>query len=126
MKPIKKLDYFIQVHETLSTISTSTTVDADSSSRAKCLLYALTEYGLMVSLCVSRHLLLHFKHKTSVLQGHDGDIVTGYTMIEKVKETLSNVSWIQFDFGTSMKSPTLWCMTLLMKVNYFACFISCL
>ena len=75
MKPIKKLDYFIQVHETLSTISTSTTVNADSSSGARCLLYALTEYRLMVSLCVSRHLLLHFKHVTTALQGHGVDIV---------------------------------------------------
>ena len=45
MKAIKKLDYFIQVYETLSTISTSTTVIADSSSGARCLLYALLSMG---------------------------------------------------------------------------------
>ena len=60
----------------------------------------------MVSLCVSKHLLLHFKHDTTALQGYDVDIVTGYTVIKTVKETLSNVSWIQFDFGKSMRSPT--------------------
>ena len=52
MKPIKKLDYFIKVHGILSPISTSTTVNADSSSGARCLHYALTKYWLMVSLCI--------------------------------------------------------------------------
>ena len=101
------MEYFILVHETLSAISISTTVNADSSCGAECLLYTLTEYGLMVSLCVSRHLLLHFKNVTIAIQGHDVDIVPGYTMIKTVKETLSNVNWIQFDFGTSMRSHTL-------------------
>ena len=90
----------------MSTIPTSATVNADYSSGARCLLYALAEYGLRVSLCVSRHLLLPFKHVTTALQGYDVDIVTGYTMIKTVNETLSNVSWIPFDFGRSMRSPT--------------------
>ena len=83
---------FIQVNETLSTISGSTRVNPESSSTAKCLHHALTEFELMVSLCVSQHLLLHFKHVTTALQGHDIDIVTGYSMIKTIRETLSSVS----------------------------------
>ena len=46
----------------------------------------------MISLCVSRNLLLHFKHAITALQLHDVDIVTGCSMIKTIKETLSNVS----------------------------------
>ena len=72
----------------LSTISASSTVNPESSTGARCLIHALTDFELMVSLCVSRHLLLHFKSVTIALQGVDVDIVTGYSVIKTIKDTL--------------------------------------
>ena len=59
---------------------------------ARCLYHSLTEFELMLSLRVSRHLMAHFKSITVSLQSADLDIVTGFNMIKTVKETLQNVS----------------------------------
>ena len=59
---------------------------------ARCLYHSLTEFELIISLCVSRHLMAHFKSLTVSLQSADLDIVTGFNMIKTVKETLQNVS----------------------------------
>ena len=59
---------------------------------ARCLYHSLTEFELIISLCVSRHLMAHFKNVTLSLQSVDLDIVTGFNMIKTVKETLQNVS----------------------------------
>ena len=68
-------------------------VNPESSTGALCLIHALTDFELMVSLCLSGHLLLHFKSVTIALQGVDVDIVTGYSMIKTIKDTLKNVSY---------------------------------
>ena len=67
-------------------------VNPESSTTARCLTHALVDFELMISLCVSRHLLLHLKMVTIALQGVDIDIVTGYSMIKTVRDTLQNVS----------------------------------
>ena len=43
---------------------------------------------LIMSLCVSRQLLAHFKSVTIALQGVGVDIVSGFSMIKTVKDTL--------------------------------------
>ena len=80
----------------------------------------------MVSLCVSRHLLLHFKSVTIALQGVDVDIVTEYSMIKTIKDTLKNVShdmiwtlWINYWLGWKACDHLLMnAWFSLMKVNY--------
>ena len=78
----------------LETISSSRIYNAESSATALCLLQTLNDFELIVSLSVSRQLMLHFKHVTVALQGVDIDIVTGFKMITTVKNTLQNVSFI--------------------------------
>ena len=67
-------------------------VNPESSTTAQCFIHALVDFELMISLCVSRHLLLHLKMVTIALQGVDIDIVSGYSMIKTVRDTLQNVS----------------------------------
>ena len=80
----------------LETISSSRIYNAESSATALCLLRALNDFELIVSLSVSRQLMLHFKHVTVALQGVDIDIVTGYKMMTTVKKYTSECKfhWI--------------------------------
>ena len=89
-----KLIFKFQVIEAITTISSSSLYNPKSSSIAICLLNALREFELTLSLHVSRQLLFHFKSVTVALQGVDVDIVNGFFMIKTVKETLENVHLI--------------------------------
>ena len=80
--------------ETLTTISSSSKYNHESTSTARCLAHGLSDFELIVSLCVSRHVLSHFKSVTVSLQGVGIDVITGFRMIVTVKETLQNVSFI--------------------------------
>ena len=80
--------------ETLTVISTSGKYSIESSSSARCLVHGLSDFELIVSLCVSRQLLSHFKSVTVSLQGVGVDVITGFAMIKTVKETLQNVSFV--------------------------------
>lgn len=60
---------------------------------ARCLSSGLRDFSLIVALCVSRKLLSHMKSVTIALQGVGVDIVTGFSMIKMVKDTLQNVSY---------------------------------
>ena len=87
--------------ETLTTISSSSKYNHESTSTARCLAYGLSDFELIVSLCVSRHVLSHFKSVTVSLQGVGIDVITGFRMIKTVKETLQNVNFIR----------CMWCST---------------
>ena len=89
-----KINNSFQVIETLTTISSSSKYNHESTSTARCLAHGLSDFELIVSLCVSRHVLSHFKSVTVSLQGVGIDIITGFRMIKTVKETLQNVSFI--------------------------------
>ena len=52
---------------------------------------------LIMSLCVSRQLLAHFKSVRIALQGVGVDIVSGFSMIKTVKDILQNGSYIGYD-----------------------------
>ena len=81
------------MHEALTGIHSLRDFDPESSSGAKCLLHALGEFGLIIALCVTRHLMTHFKNVTIALQGVDVDIVTGYKMFQTIKDTLQVVGF---------------------------------
>ena len=81
------------MHEALTEIHSSRDFNPEGSTGAKCLLHALGEFELIIALCVTRHLMTYFKHVTIALQGVDVDIVTGYKMIQTVKDTLQVVSF---------------------------------
>ena len=66
------------MHEALTEIHSSIDFNPESSTGAKCFLHALAEFELIIALCVTRHLMTHFKNVTIALQGVDVDIVTGY------------------------------------------------
>ena len=87
-----KINNSFQVIETLTTISSSSKYNHESTSTARCLAHGLSDFELIVSLCVSRHVLSHFKSVTVSLQGVGIDVITGFRMIKTVKETLQNVS----------------------------------
>ena len=70
------------MHETLTAIYSSRDFNPESSIGAKCLLHALGEFELIIALCVTRHLMTHFKNVTIALQGVDVDIVTGYKILK--------------------------------------------
>ena len=89
-----KINNSFQVIETLTTISSSSKYSHESTSTARCLAHGLSDFELIVSLCVSRHVLSHFKSVTVSLQGVGIDVITGFRMIKTVKETLQNVSFI--------------------------------
>ena len=89
-----KINNSFQVIETLTTISSSSKYNHESTSTARCLAHGLSDFELIVSLCVSRHVLSHFKSVTVSLQGVGIDVITGFRMIKTVKETLQNVSFI--------------------------------
>ena len=89
--PHKQIFSF-QVIETPITISLSRQFNAESSAAARFFLHALKEFKLIVSLCVSRQLLLHFKSVTAALQGVDVDTVTGFFIVKTISDTLQNVS----------------------------------
>ena len=61
---------------------------------AKCIIHALGEFELIIALCVTRHLMIHLKNVTTALQGVDMDIVTGYKMIQTIKDTLQFESFV--------------------------------
>ena len=81
------------MHEALTEIHSSRDCNPESSTGAKCLLHALGEFELIIALFVARHLMTHFKNVTIALQGVNVDIVTGYEMIQTVKDTLQVVSF---------------------------------
>ena len=81
------------MHEALTEIHSSRDFNPENSTGAKCLLHALGEFELISALCVTRHLMTHFKNVTIALQGVDVDIVTGYNMIQTVKDTFQVVSF---------------------------------
>ena len=81
------------MHEALTEIHSSRDFTPESSTGAKCLLCALGEFGLIIALCVTGHLMTHFLNVTIVLQGVDVVIVTGYKMIQTVKDTPQVVSF---------------------------------
>ena len=81
------------MHETLTDIHSSRNFNPECSTGAKCLLHALGEYELIIALCATRHLMTHFKNVATALQGVDVDIVTGYKMIQTIKDTLQVVSF---------------------------------
>ena len=89
-----KINNSFQVIETLTTISSSSKYNHESTSTARRLAHGLSDFELIVSLCVSRHVLSHFKSVTVSLQGVGIDVITGFRMIKTVKETLQNVSFI--------------------------------
>ena len=89
-----KINNSFQVIETLTTISSSSKYNHESTSTARCLAHGLSDFELIVSLCVSRHVLSHFKSVTVSLQGVGIDVITGFRMVKTVKETLQNVSFI--------------------------------
>ena len=89
-----KINNSFQVIETLTTISSSSKYNHESTSTARCLAHGLSDFELIVSLCVSRHVNSHFKSVTVSLQGVGIDVITGFRMIKTVKETLQNVSFI--------------------------------
>ena len=81
------------MHQALTEIHSSRDFNPVSSTGAKCLLHVLGEFELIIALCVTRHLMTHFKNVTVAPQGVDVDIVTGYKMIQTVKDTLQVVSF---------------------------------
>ena len=81
------------MHKALTEIHSSRDFNPESSAGAKCLLHALGEFELIIALCITRHLMTHLKNVTITLQGVDVDIVTGYKMIQTVKDTLQVVSF---------------------------------
>ena len=83
------------MYEALMEIHSSRDFNLDSSTWAKCLLHALGEFELIIALCVTWHLMTHIKNVTVALQGVDVDIVTGYKMVQTVKDTLQVVSFIE-------------------------------
>ena len=76
------------MHEALTEIHSSRDFNPEGSTGAKCFLHALGEFELMIVLCLTRYLMTHVKNVTIALQGVDVDIVTGYKMIQTVKDTL--------------------------------------
>ena len=79
------------MHEALTEIHSSRHFNPDNSTGAKCLLHALGQFELIIALCVTRHLMTHFKNVTIAPQRVDVDIVTGDKMIQTVKDTLQVV-----------------------------------
>ena len=64
-------------------------VNPESSTTTQCLIHALVDFELMISLCQDICCCI-LKWVTIALQGVDIDIVTGYSMIKTV--TLQNAS----------------------------------
>ena len=83
--------------ETLETISSCQKYNAKSRANARCLSNGLCVFKLIMLLCVSRQLLAHFKSVTIALQGVGVDIVSVFSMIKTVKDTLQNVSHVGYD-----------------------------
>ena len=81
----------------METISSCQKYNAKSRANARCLSKGLCDFKLIMSLCVSRQLLAHFKSVTIALQGVGGDIVSGFSMTKTVKDTLQNVSYVGYD-----------------------------
>ena len=81
------------MHEAFPEIHSSRDFSPESSTRAKSLLHTLGEFELIIALCVTRHLMTHFKNVTIALHRVDVDIVMGYKMIQTVKNTLQVVSF---------------------------------
>ena len=83
------------MYEALTEIQSSRDFNPESSTAAKCLLLALGEFELIIALCVARHLMKHFKNVTIALQGVEVDVVTGYKIVQTIKDTLQAVSLIE-------------------------------
>ena len=81
------------MHKALIEIHSSRDFNSVSSTGAKWLLHALGEFELIIELGVTRHLMTHFKNVTIDLQGVDVHMVTGYKMIQTVKDTPQVVSF---------------------------------
>ena len=81
------------MHETLTEIHSSRDFNPESSIGDKCLLHALGEFKLIIALCFTRHLMTHFKIGTIALQKVDVDIVTGYMMVQTIKDAFQVVSF---------------------------------
>ena len=83
------------MYEALTKILSSRDFIPESRTAAKCLLLALGEFELIITLCVARHLMKHFKNVTIALQGVEVDVVKGYKMAQTIKDTLQAVSLIE-------------------------------
>ena len=83
------------MHEALTEIQSSRDFNPESSTAVKCLLLALGEFELIITLCVARHLMKHFKNVTIAPQAVDIDVITGYKMVQTIKDTLQAVSLIE-------------------------------
>ena len=81
------------MHEALKEKHLSRDFNPESSTGARCLLHILGELELFITLCVTRHLMTHFKNVTIALQGVGVDIVTGCKMIQTVKDMLQCVGF---------------------------------
>ena len=79
------------MHEALTEIHSSRDFNPESSTGAKCLLHSLGEFELIIALCVTRHLMKHFKDVTIALQVLEVDIIMGYKMVQTVKDTFQVV-----------------------------------
>ena len=83
------------MYEALTEIQSTRDFKPESSTAAKCLLLALREFELIITLCVARHLMKHFKNVTIALCGVEVEVVTGYKMVQTITDTLQAVSLIE-------------------------------
>ena len=103
-----KINNSFQVIETLTTISSSSKYNNESTSMARCLAHGLSDFELIVSLCVSRHLLSHFKSVTVSLQGVGIDVITGFRMIKPVKRNTPKCKFYWMHVMFNLNLHALW------------------